>query len=61
LYHVDVNAICPGFFPSRSHGLLQKIEPRPIAATPLQRLGGEEDFKGAMVFPASEAARHVTG
>jgi len=61
-YNINVNAICPGFFPSKmSRGLLDKIEKEVIAATPLRRLGGEEDLKGAVVFLASEASRHVTG
>ena len=32
-----------------------------MAKTPLRRIGGEEDLKGAIVFLASEASRHVTG
>jgi gluconate 5-dehydrogenase len=61
-YDINVNAICPGFFPSRmSHGILDKIEKTVLASTPLGRIGGEEDLKGAVVFLASEASRHVTG
>ncbi|MFA6310936.1 MAG: SDR family oxidoreductase [Sterolibacterium sp.] len=61
-YNINVNAICPGFFPSKmSQGLLATIEKSVIATTPLHRLGGDEDLKGAVVFLASEASRHITG
>ena len=59
---IRVNALAPGFFPTKmSRGLLQKIEAQMIAATPLGRLGGDDDLKGAAVFLCSDAARHVTG
>jgi len=57
-----VNAICPGFFPTKmSRGLLEKISDDVVAGTPLGRLGGDDDLKGIAVFFASEASRHVTG
>ena len=59
---VNVNCIAPGFFPSKmTHGLLSAIGDTVIAMTPLGRLGGDEDLKGAIAFLATEASRHVTG
>jgi len=61
-YEINVNALCPGFFPSKmSRGLLESIGDAVITGTPLGRLGGDEDLKGIAVFFASEASRHVTG
>jgi NAD(P)-dependent dehydrogenase (short-subunit alcohol dehydrogenase family) len=61
-YGIRVNAICPGFFPSKlSSGLLEKIEASVVAQTPLGRLGNDTDLMGAVVYLASAASRHVTG
>src|SRR6202163_1872897 len=61
-FGIRVNAICPGFFPSKmSSGLLETIEASVIKATPLGRLGGDTDLMGAAVYLASDASRHVTG
>jgi gluconate 5-dehydrogenase len=61
-YNINVNAICPGFFPSKmTKGLLEKMEESIIRKTPMGRLGGDEDLMGAAVYLASEASRHVTG
>jgi len=61
-YGIRVNAICPGFFPSKmSSGLLEKIEASVIKRTPLGRLGNDTDLMGAAVYLASDASRHVTG
>src|ERR1700678_38424 len=59
---IRVNAICPGFFPSKmASGLLSTIEAEVIARTPLGRIGGGTDLQGAVVYLASDASRHVTG
>lgn len=61
-HNLNVNAICPGFFPTKmTYGHLEKAGNAVVAATPLRRLGGEEDIKGAVVFLATEASRHITG
>jgi NAD(P)-dependent dehydrogenase (short-subunit alcohol dehydrogenase family) len=61
-YDVNVNAICPGFFPSKmTRATLDRIEASVLEATPLGRLGGPHDLMGAVVFLASEASRHMTG
>jgi gluconate 5-dehydrogenase len=61
-YGITVNAIAPGFFPSKmTKATLERIADQVIAATPLRRLGGDEDLKGLAVLLASDASRHITG
>jgi NAD(P)-dependent dehydrogenase (short-subunit alcohol dehydrogenase family) len=61
-YNIRVNALAPGFFPSKmSAGLLSVIDKQILAMTPLGRLGGDEDLMGPAIFLASDAASYVTG
>jgi gluconate 5-dehydrogenase len=62
-YGITVNALAPGFFPSRmTKGLLKERGADLMArAAPLQRLGDDDDLKGAALLFASAAGKHITG
>ena len=59
---ITVNAIAPGWFPTRmSGGLIEEFEERMLEDIPLGRFGNPEDLKGVAVFLASPAAAYITG
>ncbi|WP_173917327.1 SDR family oxidoreductase [Halobacillus sp. Marseille-Q1614] len=60
--NVQVNALAPGFFPTKmSRGLLEQGGDFILDRTPLGRFGSEKDLKGAALFLASAASDYVTG
>ena len=59
---VRVNAIAPGFFPTRmSEKVLERIGEQYEAMTPLGGVGRPGEIKGVVLFLASEASGYITG
>lgn len=62
--HILVNAIAPGFFPSKmANGLLELTGGADALAqkNPAKRLGKPEDIAGLVVFLSSRASSHING
>jgi NAD(P)-dependent dehydrogenase (short-subunit alcohol dehydrogenase family) len=62
-YGITVNALAPGFFPSKmTKGTIEAVGIDKLAAgAPLNRLGDGDDLKGAALLFASDAGKHITG
>ncbi len=61
-YNINVNAIAPGFFPTKmTKGVMEMMGDAVAAKAPLKRVGGPEDLKGLTVLLASEAGAFITG
>jgi len=59
---ITVNAIAPGFFPTRmTETIIAQAEDRIRKTIPMGRLGKPGELKGVAVFLASPAASYVTG
>jgi NAD(P)-dependent dehydrogenase (short-subunit alcohol dehydrogenase family) len=62
-YGITVNALAPGFFPSKmTKGVIEQFGTDKLAAAaPLKRIGDDDDLKGAVLLFASAAGKHITG
>lgn len=64
---IRVNSVCPGYIATRwfkdrfGEERYQEINAAQTEAAPLRRLGQPEDVAEAVLFLASDAARHITG
>jgi NAD(P)-dependent dehydrogenase (short-subunit alcohol dehydrogenase family) len=59
---ITVNAIAPGFFPTRmSQVMIAQNEQFIRDQLPMHRFGGEDDLKGAVLLFASRAGAYITG
>jgi gluconate 5-dehydrogenase len=62
-FGITVNALAPGFFPSKmTQGTLAAMGVDKLAsAAPLRRIGDDDDLKGAALLFCSAAGKHITG
>jgi len=61
-HRINVNAIAPGWFPTKmSSGLIEQFEEKMLEGIPLGRFGSPNDIKGAILLLASPAGSYITG
>ncbi len=62
-FNIRVNAISPGFFPSRMTKdiIEERGEDAMSTGTPMRRIGREGELKGVGVFLAGDASNFITG
>ncbi|WP_419814018.1 SDR family oxidoreductase [Glacieibacterium sp.] len=60
--HIAVNAIAPGYFPSKmTAGISDEASAESLAATPMKRRGTPSDMAGVAIYLGSRASGFVTG
>jgi NAD(P)-dependent dehydrogenase (short-subunit alcohol dehydrogenase family) len=62
--NITVNAVIPGFFPTRMTAHLRdadEVDPKLLAHIPLKRLGRPADIAGIVVFLCGKGAGYITG
>jgi NAD(P)-dependent dehydrogenase (short-subunit alcohol dehydrogenase family) len=61
-YDINVNAIAPGFFPTKmTKGIMAMLGDEVATKAPLKRVGGPEDLKGLVALFATDAGAFITG
>lgn len=61
-FNIQVNAIAPGFFPTKmSEAIIQRHGDFLLEHTPLRRFGTPDDIKGIALLLASRASDYMTG
>lgn len=61
-HNIYVNAVAPGFFPTRmTEHLVATMEDQMHSLSPFGRLGAEGELKGVVVFLAAAASNWITG
>ena len=64
LRNINVNALVPGFFPTKMTAHVrqdEEVDEAVLAQIPMRRLGRAEEIAGAAVFLAARAGAYVTG
>jgi NAD(P)-dependent dehydrogenase (short-subunit alcohol dehydrogenase family) len=60
--HIAVNAIAPGYFPSKMTAAIEEAEAREVIENaPMKRMGRPEDIAGIALYLASKASGFVCG
>ncbi|MED1204459.1 glucose 1-dehydrogenase [Heyndrickxia acidicola] len=60
-HNIQVNAIAPGFFPTKISKKILESNTAILKQIPARRFGDDDDLKGAVVFLASRASDYVSG
>lgn len=61
-HNINVNAVAPGYFPTRmTDHLMKTVEEKMRALSPFNRVGRDGELKGAVLFLVAPASSFVTG